>query len=216
MNGTEPEFFLWRYSDQMLQHTGEHLVLVSISTIIAIAIGIPLGIAITRQPQLSRIVLGIANIFQTVPSLALFGFLISVPLIGGIGTRPAILALMLYSLLPIIRNTYAGITSVDPSIREAGQGMGMTDWQLLWQVEIPLAMGIILAGVRVATVIAIGTATISAAIGAGGLGTLIFQGLSRANSPQILAGAIPAALMALLVDFILGRIERQFVSKRGN
>lgn len=216
MNETEPELFLWRYSDQMLQHTGEHLVLVGISTVIAIGIGIPLGIVITRQPKLSRIILGLANIFQTVPSLALFGFLISVPLVGGIGARPAILALMLYSLLPIIRNTYAGITSVDPSIREAGKGMGMTDWQLLWQVEIPLAMGVILAGVRVATVIAIGTATISAAIGAGGLGSLIFQGLSRANPPQILAGAIPAAFMALLVDFILGKIERQFVSKRGN
>ncbi len=163
------DFFLIKYAPEILQHTLEHLFMVGIAIGIAILIGIPLGILITRQTQLRQPILGIANILQTIPSLALFGLLIPVPIIGGIGIVPAIVALTLYSLLPIIRNTYTGITNVDPAIREAGRGMGMTDRQLLFQVEIPLAMGVILAGVRVATVIAIGIATIAAAIGAGGL-----------------------------------------------
>ena len=200
--------FLEANSQEMIQLTSEHLFLVGVSMGLAIVIGIPLGILITRIPQLSQPILGIANLLQTIPSLALFGFLIPLPLIGGIGERTAIVALTLYSLLPIIRNTYTGIRGVDPAIREAGQGMGMTDWQLLTQVEIPLAMGVILAGVRVATVIAVGLATIAAAIGAGGLGVFIFRGVATLNNSLLLAGAIPAALIALIVDFILGILER--------
>ncbi|MBW4492167.1 MAG: ABC transporter permease [Oscillatoria princeps RMCB-10] len=208
------DFFLIRYGPEILARTGEHLILVAISTGIAIVAGIPLGILITRQPALSKPVLGFANAVQTVPSLALFGFLISVPLLGGIGNTPAIVALTLYSLLPIIRNTYTGITGVDPAIREAGRGMGMTDWQLLVQVEIPLATGVILAGVRVASVIAIGVATIAPAIGAGGLGVFIFRGISVVNNQLILAGAVPAALIALLADFAFGWIEQQLTTIR--
>jgi osmoprotectant transport system permease protein len=157
--------------------------------------------------MLSRPILGFANIMQTMPSIALFGFLIGVL---GIGRPNAIVALLLYSLLPIVRNTYTGIRHVDPAVREAAVGMGMTDWQLLRQVEIPLSLGVIFAGVRVATVIAVGLATIAAVIGAGGLGTYIFRGISMVDSGQILAGAIPAAIMALLADFGLGRIERRY------
>jgi osmoprotectant transport system permease protein len=200
-------FFLIKYAPEILQHTLEHLFLVSIAIVIAILIGIPLGILITRITSLRQPILIIANIMQTIPSLALFGLLIPVPFIGGIGATPAIVALTLYSFLPIIRNTYTGITNVDPAIREAGRGMGMTDTQLLLQVEIPLAMQVILAGVRVATVIAIGIATIAAAIGAGGLGELIFRGISVVNNDLILAGAIPAAVIALIADFAIGLLE---------
>lgn len=201
------DFFLIKYAPEILERTLEHLLLVAISIGIATLVGIPLGILITRQKNLRQPILGIANIMQTIPSLALFGLLIPVPVIGGIGTNPAIVALTLYSLLPIIRNTYTGIAGVDPAIREAGRGMGMTDRQLLLQVEIPLAMGVILAGVRVATVIAIGIATIAAAIGAGGLGELIFRGISAVNNQLILAGAIPAAGIALVADLAIGWIE---------
>ena len=184
------------------------MLLVGISIGIAMLVGIPLGILITRQKNLRASVLGIANIFQTIPSLALFGLLIPVPIIGGIGTIPAIVVLTVYSLLPIIRNTYTGITSVDAAIIEAGQGMGMSDRQLLLQVEIPLASSIILAGIRVATVIAIGIATIAPAIGAGGLGVFIFRGIAVVNNQLILAGAVPAAGIALLADFAIGWLER--------
>ncbi|EKF00891.1 ABC transporter permease [Calothrix sp. FACHB-156] len=201
------DFFLIKYAPEILQHTLEHLFMVGIAIGIAILIGIPLGILITRQTQLRQPILGIANILQTIPSLALFGLLIPVPVIGGIGVVPAIVALTLYSLLPIIRNTYTGIIGVDPAIREAGRGMGMTDKELLLQVEIPLAMGVILAGVRVATVIAIGIATIAAAIGAGGLGVFIFRGIAVVNNQLILAGAVPAALIALIADLVIGWIE---------
>lgn len=200
-------FFLIRYAPEILARTGEHLMLVAISISLALIVGIPLGILITRQPNLAKPILGFVNIVQTIPSLALFGFLISVPLLGGIGNTPAIVALTLYSLLPIVRNTYTGITRVDPALREAGRGMGMTDWQLLTQLEIPLALSVILAGVRVATVIAIGIATIAPAIGAGGLGVFIFRGISVVNNQLILAGAIPAALIALLADLAIGWIE---------
>ncbi|BAT53537.1 binding-protein-dependent transport systems inner membrane component [Nostoc sp. NIES-3756] len=203
------DFFLIKYAPEILQHTLEHLFLVGVAIAIAIIIGIPLGILITRQKQLRQPILGIANILQTIPSLALFGLLIPVPIIGGIGVVPAIVALTLYSLLPIIRNTYTGITGVDPAIREAGWGMGMTDRQLLLQVEIPLAIGVILAGVRVATVISIGIATIAAAIGAGGLGVFIFRGIAVVNNQLILAGAVPAAVIALLADFFIGWLERK-------
>ncbi|MCT7974611.1 ABC transporter permease [Laspinema olomoucense] len=208
------EFFLIRYSPEILRRSGEHLFLVAIAITIATTVGIPLGILITRKPQLSSGILGVANILQTVPSLALFGFLISVPIIGGIGAVPAIFALTLYALLPIIRNTYTGIIGVDPAIREAGRGMGMTDWQLLWQVEIPLAMGVILAGVRVSTAISVGTATIAAAIGAGGLGALIFQGISMVNNQLILAGAVPAAAIALIADGAIGWLEHHLTVKK--
>ena len=206
---TLSNLFLLRYGREILLRTGEHLILVAISIAIAIAIGIPLGILITRKPKLAKPILGFANAIQTIPSLAIFGFLISVPFLGGIGKVPAIVALTFYALLPLIRNTYTGITSVDPAIREAGRGMGMTDRQLLLQVDIPLALGIILAGVRVATVICVGIATIAAAIGGGGLGVFIFRGISTVNNQLILAGAIPAASIALGADFALGWLEKR-------
>lgn len=203
------DLFLIRYAPEILHRTGEHLLLVGIAIALAVSISLPLGIVITRNSRLRRPILAIANILQTIPSLALFGLLIPVPIIGGIGVVPAIVALTLYSFLPIIQNTYVGITSVDPAIREAGRGMGMTDWQLLWQVELPLAIGVILAGVRVATVIAIGIATIAAAIGAGGLGVFIFRGIAVVNNQLILAGAVPAAAIALLADYGIGWLERR-------
>jgi osmoprotectant transport system permease protein len=206
--------FLTRYGEEIWQRSGQHLGLVLVSIGVAVLIGIPLGILITRKPKLSKPILGFANAVQTMPSLALFGFLIPVPLIGGIGARTAIVALILYSLLPIVRNTYIGIMGVDPAIREAGKGMGMTDRQLLLQVEIPLALGVILGGVRVATVIGVGLATIAAAIGAGGLGEFIFRGVAVVDSQLILAGAIPAAIMALIADFALGWIEHQLTVKK--
>lgn len=206
--------FLNRYGEEILQRSGQHLFLVFTAIAIAILIGIPLGILITRKPALSRPVLGFANAIQTMPSLAIFGFLIPVPFIGGIGPRTAIVALILYSLLPIIRNTYLGIMGVDPAIREAGMGMGMTDRQLLMQVEIPLALGVILGGVRLATVIGVGLATIAAAIGAGGLGEFIFRGVAIVDSQLILAGAIPAAIMALTADFAIGLVERRLTLKK--
>lgn len=201
--------FLMRNRAEALDLTLEHLMLAALSTGIAAAIGIPLGILITRKPALSRPVLGFANIVQTIPSLALFGFLIPFPLIGGIGARTAVIALVLYALLPIIRNTYAGISGLAPALREAGLGMGMTDRQLLLQLELPLALGVIFAGVRVAAVISIGVATIAAAIGAGGLGMYIFRGVSMVDNTLILAGAVPAALLAIAADLSLGWIERK-------
>lgn len=193
---------------QVLDLTFEHLRIVGISILLAIMVGIPLGILISRRPLLDEPVLGLANIIQTVPSLALFGFLLPVPWIGARADRLAILALALYALLPLIRNTYTGIRGVDRSIVEAARGMGMTDRQLLWQVELPLSLSVIIAGIRVATVISVGLATIAAAIGAGGLGELIFRGLSMVSNGVILAGAIPAALLALTADFSLGRLEK--------
>lgn len=207
-------FFLVRYGSEIIQRTGEHLLLVGIAIALAILVGIPLGIIITRKTNLRQPILGIANILQTIPSLAMFGLLIPVPIIGGIGIIPAIVALTLYSLLPIIRNTYTGIVGIDPAIREAGRGMGMTDRQLLFQVEIPLALGVILAGVRVATVIAIGIATIAAAIGAGGLGVFIFRGIAVVNNQLILAGAIPAAVIAVLADLGISLLERRLTQRR--
>jgi len=202
------QFTLQNHSE-VLELTLEHLWLVGVSTILAVLIGIPLGILITRWPALNKPVLGGANIIQTIPSLALFGFLLPVPWIGARADRLAILALTLYALLPLIRNTYAGIKGVDPAVVEAGRGMGLTDRQLLWQVELPLALGVIIAGVRVATVISVGLATIAAAIGAGGLGEYIFRGLAMVNNSVILAGAIPAAAMALLADVSLGWLQKR-------
>ncbi|PYP37611.1 MAG: choline ABC transporter permease [Gemmatimonadetes bacterium] len=201
--------FYARNAQEVLGLVAQHLYLVAVSTLLAFALGIPLGIVLTRRPAWQRPVLGLANVFQTVPSLALFGFLIPLPFIGGIGASTAIVALVLYALLPIVRNTYTGIAGVDPAVREAGRGMGMTDWQLLTQVELPLGFGVILAGVRVATVVSVGTATIAAAIGAGGLGVYIFRGVAVVDDTLILAGALPAALMALAADGLLGLAERR-------
>jgi len=205
--------FMIRNRAEVLQLTLEHLTLVAIAMTLAVVIGVPLGVALTRRQALERWVLGAANVIQTVPSLALFGFLIPVPLIGGIGGRTAVVALTLYALLPIIRNTYVGITGVDPAVIEAARGMGMTDGQLLWQVEIPLSLGVILAGIRVATVICVGVATIAAAIGAGGLGMYIFRGVAMVNNQVILAGAIPAAVLAVLADVSLGWAERRLTAR---
>src|SRR5579863_3017525 len=201
--------FIWQNHNQVLELTLEHLWLVGWSTLFAVLIGIPLGIAIARRPAASRPVLASANIIQTIPSLALFGFLLPVPWLGERADRLAILALTLYALLPIIRNTYTGIRGVDPAVMEAGRGMGLTETQLLFQVELPLALSTILSGVRVAVVISVGLATIAAAIGAGGLGEFIFRGLAMVDNRVILAGAIPAAIMALAADQGVGWLERR-------
>jgi osmoprotectant transport system permease protein len=202
------EFFL-RHHREILQATLEHVWLVGLTMIFAIAIGVPLGILVTRKPWLSKPILGGANIAETIPSLALFGFLLPVPWLGGRADRLAIAALTLYALLPIIRNTSAGISGVDRAVREAARGMGMTDRQILFQVELPLSFSTMLAGIRIATVLTIGIATIAAAVGAGGLGEFIFRGLAMVNDQLILAGAIPAALLALAADFVLGVLERR-------
>jgi osmoprotectant transport system permease protein len=202
--------FLQQNWPELWEHLREHLWLVFISTLIAVAIGIPTGVLLTRKKSLRSPILGIANVMQTIPSLALFGFLIPLPFIGGIGARTAIVALVLYSLLPIIRNTVTGILGVDPNVREAAVAMGLTESQVLWKVELPLAMSVIITGVRVALVIAIGVATIAAAVGAGGLGVFIFRGIRQFDNYLLLAGAVPAALLALVADFGLGLIEQRF------
>jgi osmoprotectant transport system permease protein len=199
--------FMLQNRTQVLELSLEHLWLVGISTILAMLVGIPLGIAIAHRPRLNKPVLASANIIQTIPSLALFGFLLPVPWLGDRAERLAILALTLYALLPIIRNTYTGIKGVDPAVREAARGMGLSNSQLLYQVELPLAMSVILSGVRVAIVISVGLATIAAAIGAGGLGEFIFRGLAMVDDRVILAGAIPAAILALVADVGVGWLE---------
>jgi osmoprotectant transport system permease protein len=206
--------FMMANRQQVLDLTLEHITLAGVATILAAVVGIPLGILITRIPQLSKPVLGSVNIIQTIPSLALFGFLLPAPWIGERAGRLAILALALYGLLPLVRNTYAGIQGVDPAVVEAARAMGLTDRQLLFQVELPLASGVIVAGVRIATVTSIGVATIAAAIGAGGLGEFIFRGLAMVNNDVILAGAVPAALLALVADFALGRLEQRLGTLR--
>jgi len=206
--------FITQNQYEVASLTLEHLWIVGISTVLAVVVGIPLGVLITRKRSLHKPVIAIANIIQTIPSLALFGFLLPAPWIGERAERLAILALTLYALLPLIRNTYVGITSVDRAIVDAARGMGLTDWQLLYKVELPLAASVILAGIRVALVISIGLATIAAAIGAGGLGELIFRGLAMVNNSVILAGAIPAAVMALLADSLLGWLEKRFTPQR--
>ena len=193
----------------ILDLTLEHLFLVGLSMAIAAALAIPAGILLTRRTFLQRWVLGFANIMQTVPSLALFGFLIPLPFLGGIGKHTAIVALVLYALLPILRNTLTGILNVDPAVRESAIAMGMTGRQLLWEVELPLATRTILAGLRIATVTTIGTATIAAAIGGGGLGVFIFRGLASVDTTLLLAGAVPAALIALAADRGLEWIEHR-------
>jgi osmoprotectant transport system permease protein len=193
----------------ILDLTLEHLFLVSLSMGIAAALAIPAGILLTRRMFLQRWVLGFANVMQTVPSLALFGFLIPLPFLGGIGKHTAIVALVLYALLPILRNTLTGILSVDPAVRESAIAMGMTGRQLLWEVELPLATRTILAGLRIATVTTIGTATIAAAIGGGGLGVFIFRGLASVDTTLLLAGAVPAALIAVAADRGLEWVEQK-------
>ena len=192
----------------------QHVLLVAVSTSVAIAIGVPLGIFASRRPRLASPLTAVANIVQTVPSLAMFGFLLPVPLVGGVGARAALLVLVLYGLLPIVRTTIAGLSGIDPVVREAGVAMGMTDGDLLRRVELPLALPAIAAGVRVAAVVGVGTATIAAAIGAGGLGEYIYRGLSMVDTTVILAGAIPAALLALAVDGFLLWTERQLTPRR--
>jgi len=201
--------FILQNRSEVLELTGQHLWLVGLSTLFATLIGIPLGIVIAHWPRLNKPVLAGANIIQTVPSLALFGFLLPVPWLGDRADRLAILALTLYALLPIIRNTYTGIRGVDPAVMEAGRGMGLTESQLLLQVELPLAVSVILSGVRTAVVISVGLATIAAAIGAGGLGEFIFRGLAMVDNRVILAGAVPAAILALLADVGVGWLERR-------
>src|SRR5579871_1664060 len=201
--------FMWSHRAEIFQLTLEHLVMVGVSILIAAAIGLPLGILMTRHSRLSRPIMTVANVVQTVPSLALFGFLIPLPFIGGIGARTAIVALVLYSLLPILRNTYVGLTNIDPSVLQAAEAMGMTETQILWRVRLPLALSVILAGIRTATIITIGVATIAAAIGAGGLGTFIFRGVAMVSDAVILAGAIPAAALAILADGLLALLERR-------
>lgn len=200
--------FLSERRAELVLATREHLWLTLLATMLATAIGLPVGIALARRPALARPALAIAGVFQTVPSLALFGLLIPLPLIGGIGARTAVVALVLYALLPILRNTVTGLRGVDPAVREAAVGMGMTDGQLLRMVELPLAFPVILAGIRVAAVVSVGTAAIAAAVGAGGLGTFVFRGIATVDHRLILAGAVPSALLALAVDGALGRLER--------
>ena len=195
---------------ELLSLVQQHVVLVFIAILIAVVIGVPTGVLLTRYRSLRGPILGVANVMQTIPSLALFGFLIPLPFIGGIGTRTALVALVLYSLLPIIRNTVTGILGVDPNVREAAVAMGMTGSQVLRQVELPLAMGVIVTGIRVATVIAVGVTTIAAAVGAGGLGVYIFRGLRQYDNNLLLAGAVSAALLALAADFFLGLVQSEF------
>ena len=196
--------FFVEHRAEILSATLDHVELVLISMVIAMFIAVPLGMFIVQRPALRAISIGVANVFQTIPSLALFGFLIPIPFIGGIGKRTAIVALVLYALLPILRNTYVGLSGIDSAVLEAAEAMGMTSAQILFRVRFPLALSIILAGIRTATVI-----TIAAAIGAGGLGTFIFRGVALVSDSLILAGAIPAALLALVADFLLGLLERR-------
>ncbi|HEY6138177.1 MAG TPA: ABC transporter permease [Thermoanaerobaculia bacterium] len=198
-------------SANIARATGEHVMIVAIAVVIAIAIGVPLGVWAARRARAGGAALRLVDAIQTIPSLALFGFLIPIPFIGGIGMRTAIVALILYSLLPVVRNTVTGIRGVEPSVREAGVAMGFTPRQLLLEVELPLAMPSIVAGIRIATVTAIGVATIAAAIGGGGLGTLIFRGVAMVDTRLILAGALPAAALALIADAAMTVIERRLI-----
>ncbi|QHN04792.1 ABC transporter permease [Granulicella sp. WH15] len=201
--------FLQSHGSELARLTFEHLWLTGSAMLLAVAIGLPLGILLTRRPALARPVIAFANVVQVIPSLALFGLLLPVPFLGENAARLAILALTGYALLPILRNTYAGIRGVDPALRDVADAMGMTGWQRLFKLELPLAASVILAGLRTATVTCVGVATIAAAIGAGGLGELIFRGVASVDNSLVLAGAIPAALLALAADAILGLIERR-------
>jgi osmoprotectant transport system permease protein len=206
--------FLQRYGSQIGRLTFEHVWLTASAMLFAVAIGVPLGILLTRREVLARPVLGIANVLQTIPSLALFGLLLPVPFLGEHAARLAIVALVGYALLPILRNTYAGIRGIDPALIDVSNALGMTGWQRLIRVELPLSASFILAGVRTATVTCVGIATIAAAIGAGGLGELIFRGVASVDNGLVLAGAVPAALLALCADGLLGFAEKRLVVRR--
>jgi len=196
----------------MVRLSAEHLWLVAVAVFVAVVIAAPSAVLLVRRARLRRWTLGVVNVVQTVPSLAVFGFLLPIPFLGGVGKTTAIVALILYALLPILRNMVVGILGVDPGVRESAVAMGMTGGQILWGVELPLAFPTILAGIRIATVTTIGTATIAAAIGGGGLGTFVFRGIAMADTKTILAGAVPAALMAIAADEALGWIERRYSS----
>jgi osmoprotectant transport system permease protein len=206
--------FLHRYGSQIARLTFEHLWLTASAMLFASLIGLPLGILLTRQQRLAKPVLAIANILQTIPSLALFGLLLPVPFLGDRAARLAIVALIGYALLPILRNTYAGILSVDPALIDVSNALGMKGLQRLVKVELPLAASVILAGLRTATVTCVGVATIAAAIGAGGLGELIFRGVASVDNGLVLAGAVPAALLALCADGVLGLLEKRLAVRR--
>lgn len=203
------QFLSYRLGD-IGELTVEHLQITAMSISLAILIGVPLGIFITRHKKLANVIMGVANVFQTLPSLALFGLII--PILG-IGYKPSVFVLFLYALLPIIKNTFLGISSVDPAVIDAGKGMGMKDSQILRMIEIPLSLPVIMGGIRISTVINIGTATLAALIGAGGLGDMIFKGISLNNTNMILAGAIPTALLAIGLDSLLGKLENRLVPR---
>lgn len=203
------EFLSYRY-DEILTLTVQHLQITAVSISLAILIGVPIGIFITRYQKTAGTILGVANVFQTLPSLALFGLMI--PILG-IGYKPSVFVLFLYALLPIIKNTYIGISSLDPAIIDAGRGMGMKNNEILRRIELPLALPVIMGGIRISTVINIGTATLASLIGAGGLGDLIFKGISMNNTYLILAGAIPTALLAITIDYLMGLLEKRLVPK---
>jgi osmoprotectant transport system permease protein len=205
---------LHRYGAQIGRLTFEHVWLTASAVLFAIAIALPTGIWLTRHERWARPVLGVANVLQTIPSLALFGLLLPVPFLGDKAARLAIVALTGYALLPILRNTYAGIRSVDPTLVDVANALGMTDVQRLMKVELPLAASVILAGLRTATVTCVGVATIAAAIGAGGLGELIFRGVASVDNGLVLAGAVPAALLALCADGVLGFVEKRVAVRR--
>jgi osmoprotectant transport system permease protein len=207
--------FILQHPREVATLTAEHLWLVGVSMLLATIVGVPLGILLTRRPKWKAVILGSTNVIQTIPSLALFGLLLPLPWLGARADRLAIVALALYALLPIVRNTYVGIAGITPSIREAAVAMGLTSSQLLWKLELPLALPVMLSGVRVAMVITIGVATIAAAIGAGGLGEFIFRGIAMVDNSVILAGAIPAALMALVADLSLSGVEKLLARRRG-
>jgi osmoprotectant transport system permease protein len=206
--------FLHQYGSQIARLTFEHIWLTASAMLFATAIALPLGIWLTRHETFARPILGVANILQTIPSLALFGLLLPVPFLGDRAARLAIVALTSYALLPILRNTYAGIRSVDAALIDVANALGMTNWQRLTKVELPMAASVILAGLRTATVTCVGVATIAAAIGAGGLGELIFRGVASVDNRLVLAGAIPAALLALCADGALGFIEKRVAVRR--
>lgn len=202
-------------TSEIVHATAQHLLIVGVAMLVATSAGIPIGIACVRNRRSGRIVLRLIDMIQTIPSLALFGFLIPLPLIGGIGIRTAIVALILYSLLPVVRNTVTGIAGVDPLIVEAATALGMTERQRLTRIDLPLALPSIFGGIRIATVIAIGVATIAAAVGGGGLGTLIFRGVAMVDSTRILAGALPAAALAVAADLLFGALERLAARRLG-
>ncbi len=206
--------FLAQHGGEIARLTFEHLWLTASAMLFACAIALPLGVLLTRTQSLARPVIGVANVLQTIPSLAMFGLLLPVPFLGERAARLAIVALTAYALLPILRNTYAGIGSVDPAVIDVANALGMTGWQRLRKVELPIAASVILAGVRTATVTCVGIATIAAAIGAGGLGELIFRGVASVDNGLVLAGAVPAALLALCADGLLGLAEKRMVVRR--